>query len=61
MDKVYRVVSNVHDQKDNLTSRVICDCYTEEDAEEVGASMALAGYDVEVWDFDTKIHEFFAS
>ena len=33
----------------------------EEDAEEVGAALALAGYDVRVYYGDKLIHEFFAS
>lgn len=58
MDKVYRVVSRMPEHEDDP---VICDCYTEEDAEEVGASMAKAGFNSEVWDFDALILEFFAS
>lgn len=59
--KIYRVVGFIRGRKDDLDSQIICDCYTEFDAEEVGAALAKAGFDAEVWDFVTKLHEFFAS
>lgn len=40
---------------------IIAFCATEQDAEEVGAALALAGHDVHVWDKDTIIHEFFTT
>jgi hypothetical protein len=60
----YRIVSWVGERPEfvqkNVPQLLICDAYNENDAEEIGAAMAKAGFNCEVWDFNKKIHEFYS-
>ena len=57
MNKIYRIATVPKSEEE---TPIFCDAYTEEDAEEIGAALAKAGFDVGVWDFDRCIHEFFS-
>jgi hypothetical protein len=54
--KIYRVVTLAREETEEP---IILDTYTEDDAEEVGAALATAGFHSQVWDFDQLLHEFF--
>lgn len=40
---------------------IYLDAYKEDDAEETGAALAMAGFHTQVWYFDQILHEFFPS
>lgn len=60
---VYYVVSSMPFSVANSDRPVIAECIKEEDAEETGAAMALAGYHSKVYlqkvGGDVLVHEFF--
>jgi hypothetical protein len=62
MDDLFYITALPPGKVESDGEYVLCETRTEDDAEEVGAALALAGYNVKVSVFPHRvIHEFFAT
>jgi len=54
---MYRIVTLINHKCDKP---IVAYANNEDDAEEVGAALAMAGFDVQVWSDGDLLHEFFS-